>query len=463
MTELHDSGRRRWPAWPRLVAMSCLAENPRMVRGFLAMHGPQQPATKALVGNRGAVLALVAMGLLVAAMPQGDRERGLALYAQGQYVAAANAFRAALQSEGDSPELQYNLALACWRAGELEEAELAAEKYAASARQPRPELHRGLLGAVRHAQALALQETAQMVLSGQQGPGAQQGPTGQLAPHPQVGPDPQPGPNPLQTLQEALAKAEQARDYFVRGAIDGNSAELRRNTERTLRLIEELKRQIEELKQQSQPSPDDSKDNKDNKDQQDQQDQQDKQDEKNKQDDKSEPREDDQKSDKKGEPKSDEKSDPSQAQKSEQEQGKQDPSSQSGEQPPKPPEEPGKPPSEPQPPEPQPQQAPDQPSESKEGESKEGESKELPKPAPNDPEPPADAGKEPAGDAGGEPQPPQNASPRQDAPGEQRPGRELTQEQEQRLLEALRDGEQKLRELRQRANRAARRAAEQDW
>lgn len=413
MINLHQSGRRRPPAWAWLP-MCCL---------------------------------------WLAALPQGDRERGLALYAEGQFAAAAQAFRAALQSEGDSPELQYNLALACWRAGELEAAELAAEKYAATARHPRPELHRGLLGAVRHAEALALQAAAQSSL--------------QTPP----GPDAPAGADPLQGLQAALAKAEQARDYFVRGAVDGNSAELRRNTERTLRLIEELQRQIEERKQQSQPSSDDAKDNEENKDSKDKQDSQDskeKQDSKDKQDQAGQPGEKSESDEKSGQPEkpekpekpanSDAKSDPGQAPKSEPQKGSQDPSSPAGQQPPKPPEDPGQSAGEAQPPEPQPQQPPEQPSAGKEGQSKDPS-----KPPPADPASTGDTGKDPAGEFGTESPPAKSATPRQDAPGEQRPGRELTQEQEQRLLEALRDGEQKLREMRLRATRAARRAAEQDW
>ncbi len=52
---------------------------------------------------------------LWALMPGGERERGLQLYRDGRFAEAAAAFRAAIEQDGDSAELQWNLALASWR------------------------------------------------------------------------------------------------------------------------------------------------------------------------------------------------------------------------------------------------------------------------------------------------------------------------------------------------------------
>ncbi|MGB3965750.1 MAG: tetratricopeptide repeat protein, partial [Planctomycetota bacterium] len=88
------------------------------------------------------LLSLLALG------PGGERERGLQLYREGRFAEAAAAFQKALDEDGDSAELQWNLALAAWRAGDLTTAETAAEKYAALDRNARVDLHAGLLGAV---------------------------------------------------------------------------------------------------------------------------------------------------------------------------------------------------------------------------------------------------------------------------------------------------------------------------
>ena len=91
-------------------------------------------------------IALV-LSLLVQDPPPGN---GQQLYAQGRFADAAAAFAQELAT-GESAELQFNLALARWRAGDLAGAEQAAEKYAVLAPRPRADLHYGLLGAVRYA------------------------------------------------------------------------------------------------------------------------------------------------------------------------------------------------------------------------------------------------------------------------------------------------------------------------
>lgn len=340
----------------------------------------------------------IVLATLLALVPGGERERGLQLYREGRFVEAAAAFRAAIAADGDSAELQWNLALASWRAGELAAAETAAEKYMALDRAARPGLHAGLLGAVRHDEAKALQAQAEAA-----GPGQP----------PAAGGEPPADPLPL--LEQAKQKAEAARDHFVRGAQAEPLPELQRNLERSLRTIADLERRIEELKKQreQQPKPDEQKPG-----------------------DQEKP---------KDEPKSDDKQD-----------GKQ------GEQPPKPDEQkPGEQKPGEQPPQQQPGEGEEKPK------SQQGDGKEPPEPKPQQGESKPQDGKQ--GEAQPEPKPgeqpppePKPGTPRQDAPGEAAEGRELTPEQAQRLLEQLRDLDDKQRAIRARS-KSGRRPVERDW
>lgn len=340
----------------------------------------------------------IVLATLLALVPGGERERGLQLYREGRFVEAAAAFRAAIAADGDSAELQWNLALASWRAGELAAAETAAEKYMALDRAARPGLHAGLLGAVRHDEAKALQAQAEAA-----GPGQP----------PAAGGDPPADPLPL--LEQAKQKAEAARDHFVRGAQAEPLPELQRNLERSLRTIADLERRIEELKKQreQQPKPDEQKPGDQEKP-------------------KDEPKSDDKQDGKQGEqpPKPDEQKP------GEQKPGEQPPQQQpgEGEEKPQPQQGDGK-----EPPEPKPQQGESKPQDGKQGEAQ-------PEPKPGEQPPP-------------EPKP---GTPRQDAPGEAAEGRELTPEQAQRLLEQLRDLDDKQRAIRARS-KSGRRPVERDW
>ncbi|MFN9947425.1 MAG: hypothetical protein ACK56S_11300 [Planctomycetota bacterium] len=189
----------------------------------------------------------IVLATLLALLPGGERERGLQLYRDGRFAEAAAAFRAAVAEDGDSAELQWNLALASWRAGDLAAAETAAEKYAALAKDAQPALHAGLLGAVRHGEAQALSAQAD---AAEAAAGAGQPPAGGAA-----------ATVPLPLLQQAQAKAVAARDHFARGAAAAPSPELQRNFERSLRTIAALERRIEELQKQreQQPKSDDQK------------------------------------------------------------------------------------------------------------------------------------------------------------------------------------------------------------
>ena len=343
----------------------------------------------------------------------GEHEKGLALYRDGKFAEAAAAFRAAIEAGDDSAEIQYDLALASWRAGDLATAETAAEKYAALAKNARPDLHRGLLGAVRHDEAKALETRADAAAT----PAAPTVPNA-AAPGGAAPPD-----DPLPILEQALAKANQAKDHFVAGAARGTTPELLRNTERTLRYIDELQKKIDELKKQrdeqkkddQQKKSDDKKDEKNEKkpdespkdDKKDEEKQQDQKDQSSKSDDKKDDKKDD-----KGEPKqSDEpKGDP-----------KDDQPGKDGEQKPEPKPESGK----------------------------DGQEKQEPKPA--DQQKPD--GSKPETKPG---------QPRNDAPGESAEAKELSPEQTQRMLEQLKDLDQKLKAIRARA-KTSRPPVERDW
>ena len=160
----------------------------------------------------------------------GDHERGLQLYRDGKFAEAVQAFRAAIEADGDSPELQWNLALAHFAAGQLGEAETAAEKYAALAPGARADLHLGMLGAVRLQQART---------------GAMRA----LAP----GPDGAPA-DPLPELEKALATTKEAVVYYEGALLGQGAPELRQGLERAQRLAQALAERIEELKKQQQPS-----------------------------------------------------------------------------------------------------------------------------------------------------------------------------------------------------------------
>ncbi len=374
-------------------------------------------------------MKILFLSLLLSAAPfsaaGGDRERGLQLYREGRYQEAAAAFRAALMSEGDSPDLQYDLALASWRAGELSAAEIAVEKFAAQSAGAGADLHAGVLGGVRFDEAKALEHKADALLSAGGQPAAAA--PGQPTEKPE---------DPLPLLEQALAKVTQAKDHFVKGAVAAKSPELLRNTERALRYQDELQKKIEELKKQQEEQKkdddqkkDDKKDeNKDDKKDENKDDKKDENKDDKKDDDK---KQDDQKKDdqKKGDPK-DQKSD----------EGKE------GESKPEP--KPGEP-DDKDPKEPKPEDGKPDPSQSKD--PKPGESKDEPKPDEGKPE----EGKPEDGKQG-------DAKPRNDAPGELQEGKELSAEQTARLFDELKklDGKQKAYRAR---STSGRRAVERDW
>jgi tetratricopeptide (TPR) repeat protein len=340
--------------------------------------------------------------VLAAAGFGGDREQGMQHLAAGRFAEAAASFRAAIAADGDDAELQWNLAFASLRAGDLAAAETAAEKYAALARQPRVDLHAGLLGAVRYTEA---QRTANDALAALAAASAPPAAAGAVAP-------PTPPADPLPQLEAAKKKATEARDHFVRAAAARPSVELQSNTERSLRLIDALAKWIEDLKQQqkdSQPkeSGDPQKDAKAP--------EKDKEKEKQK---KPEPKPD--------EPKPDE--------------AKPEPAK---------PEDP-KPEPEPDPSTPQPE--PSEPKPSPESEAK------TPDDTPSQP----DASKPPSSSSGGKPEGQTQPGQAGGAPGEEQPGRELTVEQAQRVQDNLNKLDQKRRAmlLRQKSQRPR---VERDW
>ena len=179
-------------------------------------------------------LKLATFTALCLAAAGGDREEGLKLYRAGRYAEAQAAFERALADDPESAELQWNLALAAWRAGDLVTAETAAEKYAAASAGAAGDRHRGMLGAVRYAEAEQLERAADAALAA---------PPPAAAP----GPDDEPPADPAPLLEQAVQKAFQSRNHFVRAIRANPTAELVRNGERAVRKLEALKQKLEEL------------------------------------------------------------------------------------------------------------------------------------------------------------------------------------------------------------------------
>ena len=179
-------------------------------------------------------LALLLL-LPVAALAQdGGEPRARTLYAEGRHAESMAAWQELIAREGDLPHLLANLALSALRAGELQEAQSAADRYAAVAgAELRKGFHQGLLGSIRFEESLAAEK-------------APQSPMG----------------NPLEPLEQAIARAESACAHFVEatGAPDAGP-EARRNLERTLRRLAELQQKLEEAKdkQEKQQSGKDEK------------------------------------------------------------------------------------------------------------------------------------------------------------------------------------------------------------
>lgn len=149
--------------------------------------------------------------LLFLLVPSGDQDRGLQLYKEGKFAEAAVAFQQAIETEGDSAELSYNLALALWRAGDRDGAETAAERAATLSDGRLAGLRDGVLGNLRYELAQEISE---------------------------------------QDLAVALQLAQQARDNYLRGSLTSETPELYRNLERAQNLIDELEKKLEEQQQE---------------------------------------------------------------------------------------------------------------------------------------------------------------------------------------------------------------------
>ena len=100
--------------------------------------------------------------------------------------------------------------------------------------------HRGMLGAVRYAEAEQLERQADAAAS---------------LPTAAPGADEEPPADPAPLLEKAVQKALQARNHFVRAIRANPTAEHVRNGERAVRKLEELKQKLEELMQQRQTEP----------------------------------------------------------------------------------------------------------------------------------------------------------------------------------------------------------------
>lgn len=367
--------------------------------------------------------------VLWSAFVGGDRERGMQFYKEGKFQEAQVAFTAALKGDPDSAELQWNLALAAWRAGDLDTAEVAAEKYAALATDAKDELHRGMLGAIRFAEARKFEEQADQAIA--------------TAKNQPVQPDPDADEpqKPLPLLEKALQKALSARDHFVRGARANPTPEILRNTERALRKIDELKKRIEEQMKQEQKEGDKNDDQKkpepDGK-EDDQNDGEKKPDDQKKGDEKQEQNKPDENKDGKPEgQQSNQKPDDNKPEKPDGKPDSSDPQQGEGENPP-------------ESPEPKPNEG--------DAKAENGDQK------PGDQQPEPD-GKEQAGNKdqnAGDGQKPRPPEPRSDAPGEAGKGLELTPEQAQRLMERAKKLDERLKKAKKRQS-SRRRAVERDW
>jgi hypothetical protein len=166
------------------------------------------------------IRALLSLGLLLVG---GDEAKGHAAWNAGRYAEAVASFQAAARERPDDPKLHYNLALAAWRAGDVDAAELAAEKAATLSNGELAPLRDGILGNLRYDAARKAQGAGE--------------------------------------LDPALASAKAAVDHFARGAeVAPERIELRRNFERAQRLLDELQRQKDEQEKQK---DDESKENDD--------------------------------------------------------------------------------------------------------------------------------------------------------------------------------------------------------
>ena len=360
-------------------------------------------------------LHLFPLAALLVALGGGDREEGLAHYRAGRFAAAQAAFARALAAAPGDVDLQWNLALAAWRAGDLATAETAAAKYAAATGDDAEHRHRGLLGAVRYAEAEELERRYD----------AASAPSSAVAPPGQGG---APSVNPVQLLEQAVEKALQAKDHFVSAVRAAPSEQAVRNGERAIRKLNQLKEKLEELEQQGSSEP--QKDGQD-----------------------SEP----------GDKGEEQQGEPSQ-QSGESEPGEQEQPAGEGEQEQPPPDSESEGERAPQPGEgeapetPEPQPEPQAGEEQGASEPKPGEEQAQDASAP-EPEP---GQEEPAEGEAMEAPEPEPVEPRNDAPGEGGDGRELTPEQAKRVMDRLKQLEKQLQQAKVRA-RAGRKPVERDW
>lgn len=190
--------------------------------------------------------------------PRGSFREGVEALRAGKHADALEIL-SALEGEdpdGAPPELLWDKALAAYGAGELHTSEASAEKAAARGGerfQRRRDFLRGNVG-FRKAQAIEQQIDSAAAKAGAPGGGA---------------PAAAPLPNPAE-YDKAIAQAELARDAWIQAATGAGSLEsehldaARRNVERALLKIEELKKKKEELetrkKEQEQQNQDQNKD-----------------------------------------------------------------------------------------------------------------------------------------------------------------------------------------------------------
>lgn len=201
-------------------------------------------------------------GVLLAPLllhPGGDDpfEAGMRLYREGKYAESVEAFARAAAAAQDRtlPPIYYNKALAAFAAGDPHSALADAERAAAAAAGDLSFLFARdfLRGNVAFERSRALEKESDASLA--------QPPT-----------PPVPGaqgskPDPLALLSSAIQEAQGARDAWIEAAQKNiskspalSSDAARRNVERAILRVEELKKKKEELEKQQKEQSKDSKD-----------------------------------------------------------------------------------------------------------------------------------------------------------------------------------------------------------
>ncbi len=165
--------------------------------------------------------------------------KGMDAYREGRFQEALEAFVQAEAAAGEdaSPELLYNKAMSALRAGEIEQVESTVEKAAARGGNEFSALRDFLYGNVAFERCLKAQEKAS-----------------------------QPGAEPT-SFDAAISQAQAAKQFWELAAMSRPDwPEARRNVERVVKKLEELKKQKEEAEKKKNEEKKDQKKDEESKD-----------------------------------------------------------------------------------------------------------------------------------------------------------------------------------------------------